>query len=297
LKQERWVKGESFWGIIFVVPIMALFICFFFIPLLISIGASFTDWNVLSRTTNFVGGINFIALVSDFKFIKAIGNTIYMLIPIPIYMTLALLFALACNREVPGNKIYKVIYYLPYVSSIVALVILWQWLFNSEYGLVNHAFTTITGMRGPNWLGEPQWIKRTIAIMISWKMIGPTSIYYLAALKKIPQSYYESAKLDGATPFQVFTRITFPLITPTTFFLVIVGLIGSLQTFVEVQLFTSDGGRGYGVGTVVYYIWEKAFKYNEMGYACSMAMLFGLIILLITILQFKISKNWVYEED
>jgi multiple sugar transport system permease protein len=119
----------------------------------------------------------------------------------------------------------------------------------------------------------------------------------LAVLKSISKTYYEAAEIDGASKTQQFLRITFPLITPTTFYLAVVGLIGSLQTFIEIQLFAPDGGRGYGVATIVYYIWQKAFQSSQMGYASATATLFGIFILLLTVLQLSVAKWWVYEGD
>ncbi len=178
----------------------------------------------------------------------------------------------------------------------MALVIIWKWLFNSEFGLVSHLLS-LFGVGPIDWLNDPVWTKRMIVLMITWKFIGIISIYYLAVLKSISKTYYEAAEIDGATKTQQFLRITFPLITPTTFYLAVVGLIGSLQTFIEIQLFVPDGGRGYGVATIVYYIWQKAFQSSQMGYASATATLFGIFILLLTVLQLSVAKWWVYEGD
>jgi len=288
---------EKITGLLFITPVMIQFSVFFLLPLGICIYAGFTNWNVLVTDKTFIGVANFVELFHDVKFWKALGNTIYMLIPIPIYLSLALLFALACHKKVPGNNVFRVLYYLPFISSIVALVLVWKWLFNSQFGLINNILLQVFGIVGPNWLGDPVWTKRMIVFMISWKMIGIIAIYYLAALKNIPKTYYEAAVIDGASPIKQFFKITLPLLTPITFYLSIVGMIGSLQTFVEVQLFTSNGGRNYGVATVIYYIWQKGFSYSQMGYACATATIFGLLILFITIIQFKISKKWVYEGE
>ncbi len=294
--KNRMKRLEHRWGLMFIAPSMVQFLVFSLIPVAFCIYAGFTNWNVLVDKHSWIGFQNFVEIFKDAKFWKAVGNTFYMLLPIPIYLVLALLFAAACNRNVPGNKVFRVIYYLPYISSIVALAVMWKWLFNYEFGLVN-IFLQTFGIKGPNWLGNPVWIKRTVVIMIAWKMIGITSIYYLAALKNIPRSYYEAATIDGASKTQSFFKITVPMITPITFYLMVVGIIGSLQTFIEVQLFTTDGGRNYSAATMVYYVWQKAFKYNEMGYASAAAVLFGLLIMVITLLQFKLSKKWVYEGE
>lgn len=289
-------RGEKITGLLFVTPAVIQFVFFFLTPLLLCLSAAFTDWNLLVSTKDFLGLENFKELFRDAKFWIALKNTFYMLLPIPVYMTLGLLFALACHKKIKGEKIFRVLYYLPYISSIVALVLIWKWLFNAKFGLVNQ-FAGLFGVEGPDWLGDPVWTRRMIVIMIAWKMIGIMAIYFLAALKNLPETYYEAAKIDGATPVQSFFKITLPLISPILFYLVTVNIIGSLQTFVEVELFTADGGRDYGVATVIYYIWQKAFQYNQMGYACAAAIVFGLFILVITAVQFKIKRMWVNEGE
>ena len=193
-------------GLLFIVPSMAQFLFFFLLPLGLCIWASFTDWNVLVRDKSFIGLGNFAELFQDRKFWIAMRNTVYMLLPIPAYMVLGLLFALACHKNIKGNKVFRVLYYLPYISSIVALVLIWKWIFNSEFGLVNQ-FLGLFGFDGPNWLNDPTWTRRMIILMIGWKMIGITAIYFLASLKNLPETYYEAATIDGATSTQQFFRI------------------------------------------------------------------------------------------
>lgn len=290
-------RKEHMWGRIFVMAPLIQFIAFFLLPVIFCIYAGLTNWNVLQSTRDFIGFENYKEIVSDPKFWKALINTMFMLLAIPCYLILSLLFAMAVNRKIFGSRFFRVVYLLPYITSIVALVVVWKWLFNNEFGLVNNMLESVFGIIGPNWLSDPKWLKPNIVLMIVWKMVGFSSIYYLAALQNISKSYYEAAKIDGASPYKMFTKITIPLISPTTFYLSIVGIIGSLQTFVEVQLFTTDGGRNYNAATIVFYIWQKAFKYNEMGYASATATLFGFIIMGITIIQFKVSNKWVYEGE
>lgn len=290
------MRREGIAGLLFVTPQLIYFLLFFLLPLGICIYAGFTNWNILSPNRMFTGLRNFERLFAAPKFWTALQNTFYMLIPIPFYLCFALAFAYCCHKKILGEKVFRVIYYLPFISSIVALTLIWKWLFNSQYGLVNN-FLGLFGIDGPDWLGDPVWTKRMIVIMISWKMIGIISIYYIAALKNVPSTYYEAAQLDGATSWQQFRKITLPMLTPTTFYLLITGMIGSLQTFLEVQLFAPDGGRGYGVGTIVFYIWQKAFDSSQMGYACACASIFGLFIMILTIAQFAVSRKWVYEGE
>lgn len=288
-------RRERAWGLVFVTPISLQVLLFCIVPVGIAIAAGFTNWNVIKGTYDFVGLENFAEFLTDKKFWIAGGNTLYMLIPIPFYLLFGILFAIGCHRNTPGNRFFRVLFFLPYISSIVALVVMWKWLFNYEYGLINQVLMDWFGIQGPNWLGDPDWIKPTIVLMITWKMIGITSIYVLAALKTIPEEYYEAARLDGASPLRMFFQITLPLLSPAIFFLTIIGVIGSLQTFVEVQLFTEDGGRNYSAATITYYIWQKAFMSNEMGLASATAFFFALVILGVTLLQFRLSRRWVYE--
>ena len=295
-RRSKLMRREGIAGLLFVTPQLIYFLLFFLLPLGICIYAGFTNWNILSPNRMFTGLRNFERLFADPKFWTALQNTFYMLIPIPFYLCFALAFAYCCHKKILGEKVFRVIYYLPFISSIVALTLIWKWLFNSQYGLVNN-FLGLFGIDGPDWLGDPVWTKRMIVIMISWKMIGIISIYYIAALKNVPSTYYEAAQLDGATSWQQFRKITLPMLTPTTFYLLITGMIGSLQTFLEVQLCAPDGGRGYGVGTIVFYIWQKAFDSSQMGYACACASIFGLFIMILTIAQFAVSRKWVYEGE
>jgi multiple sugar transport system permease protein len=289
-------RKEGVAGLLFLSPTIIYFLVFFALPLMISIYASFTNWNIISPKRSMVGFRNYQRLLADPKFWIALKNTFYMLIPIPAYLILGLLFAYACHKKIPWERLFRVLYYLPYISSIVALVIIWKWLFNSEFGLVNYVVSSLGGPK-VDWLNNPLWTKRMIVIMISWKFIGIISIYYLAVLKSVPQVYYEAADIDGASKTQQFIKITLPLITPTTFYLGVVGMIGSLQTFIEIQLFAPDGGREYGVATIVHYIWQKAFQSSQMGYACATATLFGLFILILTLIQLSMAKWWVYEGE
>jgi len=292
-RRSKLKRDEGIAGLLFVSPQILYFIVFFLLPLAVCIYASFTNWNILSPNIISVGIRNYDKLFADPKFWKALKNTLFMLIPIPIYITFALLFAYACLKNILGQKVFRAIYYLPFISSVVALTLIWMWLFNSQYGLINN-FLALFGVGPPSWLSDPIWTKWMIVIMISWKLIGFTSIYYIAALKSIPKIYYEAAQIDGASPRQQFFKIALPLITPTTFYLLVIGIIGSLQTFVEVLMFAPDGGRGYGVGTIVFYIWQKAFDSSQMGYACATATVFGLFILVLTVIQFVVSRKWVY---
>ncbi|MGN6502603.1 MAG: carbohydrate ABC transporter permease [Pseudolysinimonas sp.] len=289
-------RHERLWGLAFVSPIVAQAVLFCMVPVGIAIYAGFTNWNGLSGRRDFIGLANFGEFLTDKYFWIASGNTIVMLVPIPFYLFFGILLALGAHRGTPGSGVFRTLFFLPYISSIVALVVLWKWIFNYQYGLVNQGLALV-GIQGPDWLGDPDWIKTTIVLMIAWKLIGITSIYILAALKNIPSTYYEAARIDGASTLRQFFQITLPMLTPAIFFLTVIGIIGSLQTFVEVQLFTSDGGPEYSAATITYYIWQKAFGSNELGLASATATFFALALLAVTLIQLRLSRRWVFEGE
>ena len=279
---------EGIAGLLLVTPQIIYFLVFFLLPLGICVYAGFTNWNILSPLRKFVGLRNFDKLFSDPKFWTACKNTLYYLIPIPFYLTFALAFAYSCHKKILGEKVFRVIYYLPFISSIVALTLIWKWLFNAKYGLVN-LFLGLFGIAGPDWLGDPVWTRRMIVIMISWKMIGIISIYYIAALKNVPSTYYEAAKIEGANRWQMFTRITMPSITKTTFLVSTMLIIGTFQVFDQAFVLTK-GGPGNATITLVYYIYNNGFKNLNMGYASSISLVLFAIILLMTVINTKINK-------
>jgi multiple sugar transport system permease protein len=210
---------------------------------------------------------------------------------------LGLLIATAMNRRIPGVKILRTMYYVPVISSLVAVAILWAWVFNYDFGLLNLIIKALTGAKGPNWLGDEAWIKVAMIIFMVWKGLGTSVILYLSGLQNIPRDYYEAATIDGATGWQAFKNITIPLVSPVTFYLLITGIIGGFQVFVEVSVMTTNGGINYSAATVVYYLWDKAFKHQQMGYGAAMAFILAIIIFIVTAINFKGQDKWVKTID
>jgi multiple sugar transport system permease protein len=260
-------------------------------PFFFSIYASFTDWNSMGDR-NFIGLDNYFELFADERFWKALANTFWYMIGIPIGMIWALGLALAFNRTMAGVKVFRVIYYIPVVSSIVAVSILWRWLYNGDYGLINQFLMWGFNIKGPNWMYNAITVKPGITAMMVWKGVGYTALLYLAGLQTLPKSYYEAAVVDGASSWTIFRKITLPLLTPISFFIVITGVIGGAQLFVEPQIMTDFGGPGYSAATIVFYIWEKAFSSADAkGYACAAAWVLAIIIFAVTAIQFKLSPK------
>ncbi|RUT29858.1 sugar ABC transporter permease [Paenibacillus zeisoli] len=288
-------RKERIYGYLFILPPVLGLLIFTLFPVIYSFYGSLTDWDGLGQMS-FVGLSNFKDLFSDDLFYKAAFNTIYLMIGIPIGLFLALLLALGLNRRIPGTTAFRVIYYVPVISSLAAISILWNWAYNGDYGLVNQ-FLELFGIKGPNWLANKYTVKPAIIIMTVWKGLGYTMLLYLAALQSIPRTYYEAAELDGATGFKSFRHITWPMVKPVTFFIVVTSIIGGSQIFTEINIMTSTGGTEYSSASVVFYIWQKAFGNLQMGYASAMAVVLGLFIFVITLIQFKMNEKSSYEAD
>ncbi|MCM3164168.1 sugar ABC transporter permease [Metabacillus litoralis] len=271
------------------------FLVFILVPALYSIYGSFTNWNGLGQM-NFIGLQNYIDLISDESFHKSMYNTLFLMLGIPIGIILALLLALGLNRAIFGTQFFRVVYYIPVISSIAAVAILWQWAYNGDYGLVNQ-FLEKLGIDGPSWLMDKDTVKPALIIMTIWKGLGYSMLLYLAALQSVPKTYYEAATLDGANAFQVFKNITLPMVKPVTFFIVVTNIIAGAQIFVEIQVMTPTGGPEFSSATVVFYIWQKAFGNFEMGYGSAMAVVLGLFIFIVTFIQFKLNEKSSFELD
>ncbi len=287
LREERWA-----W--LFIVAPFVGFLVFMGYPIIFAILASMSKWTgVNSLFGNMCGLDNYIAILHDEKFWKSMGTTIIYMIGIPIGMALGLVIAMGMNRKIPGIRIFTTIYYIPVISSLVAVSILWAWVFNYDYGLFNSIIKFLTGQHGPNWLGDEHIVKLSMIIFMVWKGLGTSIILYLAGLQNIPKDYYEAAMLDGANGWQKFKNITFPLVSPVTFYILITSLIGGFQVFVEVQVMTTNGGTNYGAATIVYYLYDKAFSNGQLGYGCALAVILAIIIFAITAFNFKFQDRWV----
>ena len=260
-------KREERWAWLFIAAPFVGFMLFMAYPIVFALVASTSKWTgVNSLLGNIVGLRNYIKIFSDHKFWLSMGTTIIYMIGIPIGMILGILIAMGLNRGIPGKRVLTTMYYVPVVSSLVAVSILWAWVFNYDYGLLNGIYKALTGMHGPNWLGDEHMVKISLIIFMVWKGLGGTVILYLAGLQNIPRDYYEAAMIDGANSWKKFTNITLPLLSPVTFYVLITSLIGGFQVFVEVQVMTPNGGPNYSSATVVFYLYEKAFTNGQLGY-------------------------------
>lgn len=227
---------------------------------------------------------------------KSLFNTFFLLLAIPISLVLAIILALAMNQSIAGARFFRTMYYTPVILPIAALALIWLWIFNPDYGLLNY-FLRQLGLPGTtDWLGNPTTVKPALIIMLIWRGLGYQVLIYLAGLQGVPRQLHEAAQIDGANNWQRFWHVTWPALTPTTFFLVITSMIGTFQIFQEPFLMT-QGGPYFESTTMVMVIQQNAFRDTQMGYASAQAWFLGLIIIGITLLNFYMSRRWVRYES
>ena len=302
-RARRWSLDQQWEGYLFLLPSLAGFLLFVILPVLGSFGLSLGELK-LSGQFEFLGLSNYRQLQRDPVFWRAVGNTAYFMVTIvPLQLALGLLIALALHQPLRGKLVYRVIYFMPVVTTIVAGAIVFQFLLNRDYGLISEIFWTLNRWTGlpiqpPNFLGDPDWQKPSVVLLTLWKNTGFTMVIYLAALQGVPQELYDAAHVDGASSWQRFRNVTVPLISPTTFFLFILQMIGAFQLFTEAFVMTrgSGGAPAQATLTVVYYIYQNAFSFTKMGKASAIAWFLFFFIFLFTLIQTRLQRRWVYYE-
>ena len=258
-------------------------------PMLTSLGLSFTNWDLLTPA-KFVGGANYQRLVTDAEFWRTLKNTLTFLVGyVPLVMCIGLLIAVLLNSAIPFSRAFRVMYFVPVVTSWVAVALVWKWLYNPVYGLVNNALSAI-GIAGPAWLFDPNWAMPAVILTSVWKDTGFVMIIMLAGLQGIPREYYEAASIDGATRAQSLWSITIPLLAPTLVFCLSISLIGSFQVFDQVYVMT-DGGPAGATMVLVERIVSHAFSYSRMGYASSLSWVLFLIIFVVTAVFYQLRRG------
>ena len=281
---------DNAWAYLFIAPQMLGLILFIVGPVLFAFGISFMRWDI-GTSPEWIGFANYGKQMTDPVFWKALRNTgMFALLHIPLTVIGSLALALLLNRNLRGKMIFRAAYFTPVVTSSVAVALVWTWLYNPNYGLINSALSAI-GIQGPGWLTDLNWALPSIVIMTVWQALGYNMILFLAGLQGVPTHLYEAAKIDGASGWQRFLKITLPMISPTTFFVVIMLLIGSMQVFSEPYMMTR-GGPADATNVVVLHIFNTAFQFFRMGEASAISFILFVAILVITLIQFKFSK-WV----
>jgi multiple sugar transport system permease protein len=288
---RRKAASEVFWGFVFILPQMVGLVAFSLIPLLSVFYLSLTSWDGLGPI-QFVGLQNFFNQFQDATFHVSVVNTIYFtLLTVPGTIILSLLIALGLNR-VRGKSIYRVIYFMPVVTSPVAIAVIWFSLLSSDFGLINLFLKSAFHVVGPAWLTDQRFVIPSIALLIVWGNLGLNMIFFLAGIQNIPATYSEAARIDGANRFQLFWRVTLPLLTPTLFFVLVTSIISSFQVFDQAFVLT-QGGPGTDSYTIVYNIYHQAFETGAFGPATADAVILFVILLVVTLFQFWFQRRWV----
>jgi len=285
-------RKRAITGYLFLLPNFLGFAIFSIFPIGAALVLTFTDWD-LASTPSFNGLANFGTMLKDSLFRQVLGNTIYYtFVAVPTGVLLAFVLALMINRKMWGVLIFRVVYFAPQVTLVVAAALIWQWIYQPEFGLINYMLSLV-GIQGPRWIYDSAWAMPAVIIMSNWRGIGYSMLIFLAGLQGIPPELYEAAVVDGASPWRQLLHITIPMLSPTTFFVLTTSLIGAFQGFDQFYILT-QGGPANSTTTLVMYIFNNGFQYFKMGYAASMAAVLFVIILAVTLINWGLARKWVY---
>ncbi|MBN2413337.1 sugar ABC transporter permease [candidate division KSB1 bacterium] len=289
-KKIKFYKKESFSAILFLSPTLIIFSVFILLPVVFSFYLSFHDWNMFSADKQYVGFDNYSKMLTSAEFWRVLKNTaVYTFCTVPLSMAVALVIAFFLNKKIIGKKFLRTAFFTPVVISAVAAAVIWRWIYDPNFGLLNYVLGLI-GIPAINWINNPTAAMSALIIMGVWKSLGSNMILYLAGLQGIPDHYYEAAEIDGAGGWHKFWRITVPLLGPTTFFILVISIIGSFQVFDIVYVLTYGGPLG-ATKVLVFYLYEHAFKFFNMGYASAAAYILFAIIFILTLLQTKFMRT------
>jgi len=292
-------------GYLFLLPNITGFMLFLFFPVLASFLLTFTEWDLISDPS-FAGLGNYTDLLgfsngqagllqaNDPDFWYYLYNTLFFMLAIPFGMFCSLMMAMALNRKWKGIGFFRTVYFLPSMCMPVAVFLLWQWVYNPEYGIIN-SLLNLVGIKGPRWLADPAWSKPALMLTGLWIAVGGYNmILYLAGLQNIPRDYYEAAAIDGASKWAVFWHITWPLLSSTTFFILIISIIGGFQGGFEQAYIMTGGGPEGSTTTLMFYIYNNAFQWFKMGYAASIAWVLFILVFAVTLVSWHFGGRRVH---
>jgi multiple sugar transport system permease protein len=296
--KKKHLNDDTAIAYLFLLPSLLLFVVFTFFPAIFSLVASFFNWNLPFKPV-FNGLNNYAALAADpitsADFWKSILNTAYFMAGVPINLLISLLLAILLNRRLPGVGIFRTAYFLPTITSMAAVSVVWMWLYHpADYGLFNSLLIQL-GLPIQRWLRDPLLAMPCLILMGVWHGMGYNIVIFLAGLQGISAELYEAAEIDGAGPLAKFKSLTWPLLTPTTFYILVVGVINSLQAFTEIDVMT-QGGPLNATTTIAYYLYQQAFKYFQIGMGSAVAIVLFLILFGLTLLQFRTVEAKVFYE-
>ena len=297
-KTRKRLGKEEVQGILYAnIPLFGF--CFFgLIPLLLSLYLCFNSFKGLRlHTAKFVEWENFSEILQDEMFWQSLGNTAFVLVAAVVALLLSLAVSALIATNVRGAKGFKAIYFVPYVCSLVAITFMWKWIYDYNYGVLNTTLMDWGWIQEPiSWLGSAEYYRTAMFVLLVWSSTGFNIILLTAALIGVPKELHEAAQIDGAGEFRRFFSITLPLISPTIFYLLIIGLIGALQEFIRFQVMTPDGGPEYQGMTVVFYLYRQLFNASggsDLGVASAMGWIIAVLISAVTILNFRLQRRWV----
>jgi len=275
----------------FISPWLIGFVWFFLYPTVASLYYGFTSYNVLQPPT-WVGLSNYIEMTQDSRFWNSLSNTVYYtLLSVPLNILVAFTLALVLNQAIPGRAVLRTLVYIPVVLPITATAMIWMWIFNTNWGMLNNLLALI-GIRGPAWLGSPLWAKPSLILMQTW-LVGAGILIFLAALQDVPRVLYEAAEVDGAGPWRKLINVTIPMVTPAMLFTLLTGLIAAFQVFASAWIMT-NGGPVRATEFYILYLYNNGFKFFKMGYASAMAWVLFILVLVVSVITFRSSARWVY---
>lgn len=274
---------------IFIAPNVVVFAVFMFVPILLAFYISLNEWTLIGTPT-FVGLGNYLDMLEDSEFLRAFYNTgVYTLGTVPTSIALGLVVALGLNLKLPGRTLLRSIFFVPVIISLVAVALIASWIFNDNYGIINAALSAV-GIGDVPWLSSARWAMISLIIATLWIRLGFNMVIYLAALQSIPTELYDAARVDGASGWRRFRHITWPLLGPTTFLLVIINIIYSLHVFDLIYVMTG-GGPGFSTTVLVQYIYQMAFTEGQMGYASAIGVVLYLLLLIFTVFQWRVTRQ------
>lgn len=287
--QSKWII------LLFLAPSILGFIVFSLIPIISAFYLSFTSWDIIGGAPDFIGFENYVSILLSSEFYRVILNTLkYISLYIPGIIISSLFVAIMFDRDIKGIGLFRVLLFIPVLTSWVAGSIIWRSVLSGQYGLMNNLLALVN-IQGPAWLTDKKWAMIAIVVVSIWKDLGFFSLILFGGLRGIDRSIYEAARIDGASSLKVITRITLPLLTPTLFFVLITTLVNSFQLFPQIMVMTGGGPDG-ATQVMVERIYTYGFRYFQMGYASALAIILLIIIVVITLIQLVLQKKWVYYE-
>ena len=295
-KMGKRQRKEELVGYLFIMPVVIGLSVFYIFPFLQNIWFGFNDVNQFN-VASFCGADNYVRLLEDKEFLTALANSLKSaLVIVPAVVALSLLVASLLNTKIRGKSISRTLYFLPAVTMSVAISLVWKWIYNGEYGVLNSVLK-VFGIEGINWLSDPKYALIMVLIVEIWMSVGYNMIILLAGMQGISTSYYEAAVIDGAGPAACFFKITIPILTPTIFFVVITSIISSFQIFDTIFMMIPKDSPAFSASqTLVMMFYRNAFDYGAKGYAAAISSIVFLIVMLVTAVQFGMQKKWVHYE-